>query len=181
MALSLTAFNTHTDSGEANTAVSIDTKRATELFDGTRSESVPLADLLRATLTVQNDGDPAALVLFAFELKEGRTISNFESRPFTPPTGRPWLLPPEYLPGDQFLGERYVSQDGLTTTKKAVPVDVGVAEPGKFIVNGVFTNKPAGWESMNAFYFIVVPADAKGSGQASPAALFVMTDPMGDH
>ena len=178
-ALSLTAFNTHHESGTANTAVSIDRKRAAKVFDGQNSESVPLPDLLRAALTVQNDGDPVALVLFAFELKEGRTISKFQSKAFTAPSGRPWLLPAGYQPGKKFYQNNpRVSLDGLTTTKKTIPVDVGVAEPGKFIVNGIFANKPEGWERMNAFYFIVAPAGSKGSGLTSPAALFVMIIPV---
>ncbi len=89
------------------------------------------------------------------------------------------MLPQEYQPGIPVF--HYVSPDGLTTTKKAVPVDVGVAEPGKFIPNGIFANKPDGWERMSAFYFIVVPADSKGSGQTTPAALFVMADPVEDN
>ena len=68
-----------------------------------------------------------------------------------------------------------MKQDGLTTTKKAVPVDVGVADPGKFIPNGVFANKPDGWERMNAFYFIAVPAKSTSkSDMTTPAAVFVI-------
>ena len=181
-ALSLTAFNSHNETGKAIAGVSIDPKLAAEVFaGGENTKGVPLADLLRAALTVQNDGDPVAFVLHTFEIKDGRTISEFESRPFTPPTGRPWLLPSEYLPGDQFI-RGFVRQTGLTTTKKAVAVDVGVAEPGKFITNGAFANKPDGWEDMNAFYFIIVPEKSTSkSDMTTPAAVFVMADPLGDN
>ncbi len=77
-ALSLTAFNSHHERAKASIGVSIDPKLAAEVFAGQNAKGVPLPDLLRAALTVQNDGDPVALVLFAFEIKDGRTISKFQ-------------------------------------------------------------------------------------------------------
>ncbi len=178
-ALSLTAFNAHHESGKAYPVVSIDSKLAAEVFAGQNSKGVPLADLLRAALTVRNDGDPVALVLHTFEIKDGRTISKFESKAFTPPSGRQWVLPQEYQPGIPVF--QHVSPDGLTATRKSVPVDVGVAEPGEFVINGVFSNKPAGWEEMTAFYFVVVPAKSTSkSDMTTPAAVFVMLDKLAD-
>jgi len=180
-ALSLTAFNTHHESGKAYPVVSIDSKLAAEVFAGQSSKGVPLTDLLRAALTVQNDGDPVALVLHTFEIKDGRTISEFESRPFTPPTGRPWLLPSEYLPGDQFI-RGFVRQTGLTTTKEAVAVDGAADHPNTLVQNELFANKPDGWERMNAFYFIVTPEKSTSkSDMTKPAAVFVMADPIEDN
>jgi len=169
-----------TPTDPAKTSVSIDPRRAAEVFDMQNAESVPLPDLLRAALTVQNDGEAGAFVLHVFILRAGKTVSHFTSRAFTPPTGKAWLLPPQYLPGDQFLGDRRVREDGLTSVKKAVPVAEGVAEPGRFIVNGVFANKPSGWQKMDAVYFIMVPERATSEADASSPYL-VMTDPMGEH
>ena len=178
-ALSLTAFNSHHERGKASIGVSIDPTLAAEVFAGQNSKGVPLRDLLRVALTVQNDGDPVALVLHTFEIENGRTISKFQSKAFTAPSGS-WLLPQEYQPGIPVF--QHVSKDGLTTTRKAVPVDVGVAEPGKFVTKtGEFANKPDGWEEMNAFYFIVVPEKSTSkSDMTTPAAVFIMLEKVSD-
>lgn len=157
--------------GPCKWELQLDSRRASQVFE--KSSSPPsVHDVLSRGLTVRAacDGDrPGAVVLYAFRVRDRKVVAKFQSKPFEVEPGRAIRVPTAVIPPPSSYGDAPLADpQGFLAAHEPLPVESAVREPLRFVINGVFPDKPPDWERREVMYLVVVPA-ADGSTKDASA------------
>lgn len=159
----------------------LDPRRADWLFG---ESPVPIPTILENALRIQTETRrPLSLVLHVFRIRDGRVVAKHRSDAFTYQPGQPVYGNLTFLPAEKFYGgEAYAGPEDVIEASRSVPASDGVTQPARFVVDGIFPNKPDDWGEREAVYVIAVPASSRTLTGASayPIVLFDKSTPLGD-
>lgn len=174
------------------TRLDLDERQLDRLYAASDAQNVDLQnillpDILENALTLSYESErPRALVVFAFAIKEGRTIGEFQSRAVIFRIGQKTGLAEDYLPADRFYdaleidrrrigsggGAGKVSQKEMLRPSGAVSGERVLRDPA-----GVASRLYPGsdWREHVAVFLVAVPADVelRQEAQAYPSPLFI--------
>lgn len=155
----------------ASIGLELDAERVDALFAG--AGSVSAADLLSEALTLKTRAPGGDIVLIAFRMRDGQTLSEYRSDPFEAAEGL--LSPRGILPGADFYGGLAVEQDGISGTMAASPASQGIADPTGFVARSVLGG-PSDRFSREVIYAIAVPADPGLQAEATASGVVLYGD-----
>jgi len=155
-------------------SLELDDRRNAQVFEETRSLP-PVRDLLSQALLVRAE-DSRSAVFYAFRIRGSEIIASHQSKPFPVRPGSLAQVPETALPSDRWFGEAaVVDPEAILQAAKPIPWDAAVSEPLRFLLNGIFLEKPSGWERRELVYLVAIPAlDAsnKDVGETKPMVIF---------
>lgn len=160
----------------------LDSRRASQVFE--RSRSTPsVYDVLSGALTVStacSGGRPGIVVLYAFRIRDRKVVAKFQSQPFEVQPDRTISVPrAEIPPPSSYSDAPLADPEGFLSAKEPLPVESAVREPLRFVINGVFPDKPPDWEHREMLYLVVIPAldgSSKDVGVTSPLLVVYESD-----
>ncbi len=146
------------------TRMELDPRRADMLLAKSGARGIPLHELLDGALVLRCDcRRPVRVVLYVFRLRAGKVLGRFRSSVFatrTEGTGALYLSGKGLLPPPSFFGAKALAgPDDILPAARAISATIGVDDPGRFIIDGVFPDKPADWRERDAFFLLAMPAD----------------------
>ncbi len=175
-ALVLTPTSVHAQlgiTGAFNYASSaeLDPSSAGALFE--RAPAGIGADVLlqRAGLVRQAGGRTTEVVVHVIRMRGGDVVERARSRPFLMSAGQQIRLG-DVLPREVAgWSTMRVRPADVFPASHAIPAAMGSDDPGRFVTNGVFFDKPRDWGRRDALYIIAVPSRPGEGAQARPLLL----------
>ena len=160
----------------------VDSRRVSQLFE--KSSSAPsVYDVLSGALMVRADcagSRPGSVMLYAFRVQDQKVVSKFRSKPFEVEAGRTIRVPVAEIPPPSSYGDAPLADpQGFLPAHEPLPVESAVREPLRFVINGVFPDKPPDWERREMLYLVAMPAldgSTKDAGSTSPLLVVYSSD-----
>ena len=164
--------------GPATTASHLDARTGAKLASSSNGR-ISVSQLLRDAGTVELRGTSSMpLVLHVFRMRGGNVLESYQSRPVNVPAGERLSLARFLQPGSPQYGNLALEPEFVVEAVRMVPAGMAIADPGRFVINGVIPYHPKNWESMEAIYAVAVPADERQleTATAGFAGVFAPTE-----
>lgn len=152
---------------DATTSIRFDDRRAADVLRRTERRTA-LSDLLRQVATIKVSARvPSRLVLHVYRMRGKEVVRRYTSTTFDAPARGEILLRDVLGAGEPRFGRFVFEPDHLVEAVESIPAGPAVDDASRFIINGVIPFHPKGWESMETFYIVAVPADRRQASRAS--------------
>ena len=145
----------------ATIRIHLDARAAASL--AARSEGrLAVSDFLRRAGSVELRGPRSMeLTVHVFRMRGGSVLETFRSGPVSVSGGEPVSLGRLLQPGAPKYGDFFLNPEWVVESGKTVPAGAAIEDPGSFVINGVIPYHPKGWETMESYYAVAVPADRR--------------------
>ena len=145
----------------ATIRIHLDARAAASL--AARSEGrLAVSDFLRRAGSVELRGPRSMeLTVHVFRMRGGSVLEAFRSDPVSVSGGEPVSLGRLLQPGAPKYGDFFLNPEWVVEAGKTVPAGAAIEDPGSFVINGVIPYHPKGWETMESYYAVAVPADRR--------------------
>jgi len=121
-----------------------------------------VSDFLRRAGSVELRGPRAMdLTVHVFRMRGGSVLEAFRSGPVSVTAGEPVSLGRLLQPGSPKYGDFFLNPEWVVEAGKTVSAGAAIEDPGSFVINGVIPYHPKGWETMDSYYAVAVPADRR--------------------
>lgn len=152
---------------DATTSIRFDERRAADVLRRTEGR-IALSDLLRQVANIEVSARvPSRLVLHVYRMRGKDVVRRYTSSTFDAPARGEMLLRDVLGAGEPRFGQFVFEPEHLLEAVESIPAEPAVDDPGRFVINGVIPYHPKGWESMETFYIVAVPADRRQASRAT--------------
>ena len=145
----------------ATIRIHLDARAAASLAERSGGR-LAVSDFLRRAGSVELRGPRAMdLTVHVFRMRGGTVLETFHTNPVSVSGGEPVSLGRLLQPGVPKYGDFFLNPEWVVEAGKTVPAGAAIEDPGSFVINGVIPYHPKGWENMESYYAVAVPADRR--------------------